>query len=266
MTSFENKPLTNEHPSDDVSPESVMSLMKGYMINVRRGDGDLRHCLLADIVVVDPETIRLIKSGEKRELSLGYNTSIVEVDGKNFMTNIRGNHLALVSSGRAGIATIRDSAKKIVGGKMAKSKITLFDDDIIEIEEVEDTGVVGEVELEKETPVMDSSDMVAAQQETNALLRRLIDLMESKSEMIVEDNMVEIEEITDEEVVIEETPEPMVDNDPVIEVDKDGDGHVKEDKIQDTYANFANVASEKKEPGDELQRTSWQNFYDNNKK
>ena len=44
-----------------------------------------------------------------RELSVGYTSDIEEKDGKYFMKNIRGNHVALCDAGRAGIAKIRDN-------------------------------------------------------------------------------------------------------------------------------------------------------------
>lgn len=143
IASFENKPFVDDHPQEDVSPENFRELSKGYMRDVRRGTGELSNCLICDIVVTDPETIEEIKSGRKRELSLGYDTRIINKDGKYVMTQIRGNHLALVDSGRAGCATIRDSAKQIankLGGiAMRKSKVTLFDEDIYEVEEIKET-------------------------------------------------------------------------------------------------------------------------------
>lgn len=155
IASFENKPFCNDHPEEDVSGENFRELQGGFIRDVRRGTGDLSDCLVGTIVVTDPEMIDLIKSKAKRELSLGYNALIEKDDtGRYIMTHIRGNHLALVDSGRAGIATIRDrKSTNILGGnsgmKMSKpaEKLSakesfirkLYDsDDVIEVKELSD--------------------------------------------------------------------------------------------------------------------------------
>lgn len=65
--------------------------------------------LVADLNVWDGEAIAGIESGEQRELSCGYGYDAVlqdgEADGQKYsivMTNIHGNHVALVVEGRAG--------------------------------------------------------------------------------------------------------------------------------------------------------------------
>ena len=164
IASFENKPFCEEHPEEDVCGSNYKELAKGYIRDIRRGKGDLSNCLIGDIIITDPEVIELVKNKEKLELSLGYTTNIVEdKDGHYKMVDIRGNHLALVDSGRAGIATIRDHAVdsyKIGGlngmGLFKKSKKPLFkrlyDEDIISVEEIteEDENAVDKVEEMKE--------------------------------------------------------------------------------------------------------------------
>ncbi len=109
IKSMNYKPLVNDHPEGNITPESVMQVSKGFMTNVRRGEGEFADCLIGDLIATDPEVIELIRTGGKRELSIGYTSDIVEVDGKWEMKNIRGNHVALCSAGRAGNAKIRDS-------------------------------------------------------------------------------------------------------------------------------------------------------------
>lgn len=109
MRSMNFKPLTDNHPSDNVTPDTVGSLQKGFMTNIRRGTGEFDGCLMADIVVTDPYVIDEIRSGRKRDLSVGYTADIEEENGQYVMKNIRGNHIALVDAGRAGNARIRDS-------------------------------------------------------------------------------------------------------------------------------------------------------------
>ena len=109
MRSMNFKPLTDDHPSENVTPDTVGSLQKGFMTNVRRGDNEFSECLMADLVVTDPYVIDEIRSGRKRDLSVGYTADIVDEGGQFVMKNIRGNHIALVDAGRAGNARIRDS-------------------------------------------------------------------------------------------------------------------------------------------------------------
>lgn len=97
MASFEGKPVTNEHPTEILTPTNIRGLNKGSAQNIRR-HGDY---LVADLMVYDADLIRLIKDG-KREVSCGYNANYEEYNGKLYQTNIEGNHIAVVDSGRAG--------------------------------------------------------------------------------------------------------------------------------------------------------------------
>ena len=109
IASFEGKPFTNEHPSELVNPENFNKYVKGHIQNVRRGKGKFKDNLVADIFVNDIGTIEDIQNG-KREISCGYECEDIEgEDGELYQTNIRGNHIALVSRGRAGSkVAIRD--------------------------------------------------------------------------------------------------------------------------------------------------------------
>lgn len=102
IASFEGKAFTDTHPSVDVTADNWSIYSKGDVRNVRRGKGDKSHLLLADIIIRDPVVINEIMSGAKREISAGYECEYVEKNGEYYQTNIRGNHVALVQSGRAG--------------------------------------------------------------------------------------------------------------------------------------------------------------------
>ena len=108
MASFENKPLTIEHPDVSVGPENYKDLSVGHIQNVRKGEYEGQPVMMADIMVNDAEAIRLIESGEMTELSCGYDCDITTGDNPE-QINIRGNHVALCEAGRAGIAMIVDS-------------------------------------------------------------------------------------------------------------------------------------------------------------
>lgn len=102
IASFEGKPITITHPTEFVTPENWSRLAKGLVQNVRRGVGDQKNDLIADLLVTDSVAINLIKNG-LREVSCGYEASYQQDEsGEGKQTRIIGNHLALVDQGRAG--------------------------------------------------------------------------------------------------------------------------------------------------------------------
>lgn len=113
LASFEGAIFTDEHPSEEVTTQNVQYLQRGFVKDVRRGSGADADKTLADIIVTDPVTIGEIVNDGKREISCGYTCEYVEQDGKIYQKKIRGNHVALVNSGRAGKdVAIKDSAVK----------------------------------------------------------------------------------------------------------------------------------------------------------
>lgn len=112
MASFEGKSVTNNHPPEQVDPENVKLYEMGHAQNVRRGTGEFKDFLVADLHIHDAELIDAIKAG-KRQISCGYECEYVERDGQIVQTNIRGNHVAVVDEGRAGVkASIMDNSIK----------------------------------------------------------------------------------------------------------------------------------------------------------
>lgn len=104
IASFEGKPFTIGHPAQFVDPENWKELAKGIVQNVRRGTGEFKDDLLADILITDAIAISLVENG-KRQLSCGYEAEYVHTGpGIGIQKNIIGNHLALVEEGRAGDA------------------------------------------------------------------------------------------------------------------------------------------------------------------
>ncbi len=128
LASFEGTIFTNDHPSSEVTTQNVQYLQKGFVKDVRRGEGADADKILADIIVTDSITIGEIVNDGKREISCGYKCEYVEQDGKIYQKNIRGNHVALVDSGRAGKdVAIKDNAVKTTRKEkffMAKTKNT----------------------------------------------------------------------------------------------------------------------------------------------
>lgn len=113
IASFNGKPITIKHPEDFVTTKNWSSLAKGIVQNARRGEGDQKNDLLADLLITDDEAIKLVKNG-LREVSCGYEAEYEQTDdGKGMQTKIVGNHLALVDEGRAGSAyAIKDHKLK----------------------------------------------------------------------------------------------------------------------------------------------------------
>ena len=118
IASFEGKPVCDEHPSEDVTPENYRRYMKGVCRDVRRGEGDLANCLVADLLIYDADLIQKIEGG-KREISCGYDCLWNPTGDASFdQLEIRGNHVAVVDKGRAGhMVAIRDSANQNKGGR-----------------------------------------------------------------------------------------------------------------------------------------------------
>lgn len=111
MASFEGKPVTNDHPTELVTPDNVARYEMGHIQNVRRGSGEFADFLLGDLHIHDAELINAVRNG-KRQISCGYECEYIEEDGKLYQSHIRGNHVAVVDEGRAGAkAAIMDSIK-----------------------------------------------------------------------------------------------------------------------------------------------------------
>lgn len=102
LASFEGKPVTNEHPDEDVKPENYSRYACGHVQNVHVGTGADSNKVLADLYITDPHLIDLIQHG-KREISCGYYAEERrDAAGRICQTRIRGNHVAVVRNGRAG--------------------------------------------------------------------------------------------------------------------------------------------------------------------
>lgn len=115
LASFEGKPVTDDHPLEDVTPQNSRTYLKGICRDVRRGIGEYNDCIVADLMIYDPILIDEITSKEKREVSCGYDC-FWELGNDNtiIQKQIRGNHIAIVKNGRAGHrVAVRDSKPEI---------------------------------------------------------------------------------------------------------------------------------------------------------
>lgn len=132
---FNNLPLTREHIEvdvDDVPKEKIVGSL-GDHATVEGG------YLKNNLIIYDKNDIDKVLSGTKKELSCGYRYTPVqesgEFEGQHYdfkMTDIIGNHVALVKQGRAGRdVMVADSSKSIL--EAIKEKImAVFDADLVE--------------------------------------------------------------------------------------------------------------------------------------
>jgi len=116
IMSLHGKPVTMDHPSDNVTPENWKDLAVGYVVNPHRGTGVSDSLLLGDLVLTDPEAIKSVRDGDIRELSVGYDSSYTQTGpGRGRQHNIVCNHLALVETGRCGpVCRIGDSMPAVL--------------------------------------------------------------------------------------------------------------------------------------------------------
>ena len=101
IASFEGKCVTEDHPPDSVTPENVTAYNSGHAQHIRRGTGEQSDLLVADLFITDPRLIDALRNG-LREVSCGYDCEYTEENGQIYQRRIRGNHIAVVPSGRAG--------------------------------------------------------------------------------------------------------------------------------------------------------------------
>ena len=114
IASFEGKPITNEHPTQNLDVNTVSLISRGHTQNIRP-EGDF---LVGDLFITDMGLIAEVENG-KREVSSGYLAAWVPMEnGTIEQQNIVGNHVAVVQSGRAGPrVAIQDSMPEEIKNK-----------------------------------------------------------------------------------------------------------------------------------------------------
>lgn len=117
IASFEGKPVTNAHPQENLTIDTISLAERGHAQNVRRS-GDF---LVGDLYIKDVVLKEDILNKIKREVSSGYECLWVPVgEHKYEQKNILGNHVAVVQNGRAGhMVAIQDSLEGKVAAKSA---------------------------------------------------------------------------------------------------------------------------------------------------
>lgn len=134
IPTFNNLPLTREHIEVDVD-----NVPKEKIVGSLGDHASFEYPYLKNnLIIYDKRDIDLVMSGKKKELSCGYRYTPVrqsgEAEGQHYdfvMTDIVGNHVALVKQGRAGRdVVVADSSKGIL--ETIKEKImAVFDNDLV---------------------------------------------------------------------------------------------------------------------------------------
>ncbi|NBI43452.1 DUF2213 domain-containing protein [[Haemophilus] felis] len=114
LNAFKGIPITDEHHGK-ITGNNAQSLVIGSVLSAGRQDG---KNLLADIVIHNTDPV----TKGKKELSVGYEVELemksgVTEDGEPYdaiQRNIKPNHLAIVSKGRAGNARLNMDAADAV--------------------------------------------------------------------------------------------------------------------------------------------------------
>ncbi len=102
MDSIGGLPLTLGHPPEKLTPDNYRKYAVGSVGTKVVGDKD-KGLIDVVLIVADAQAIEAIKSGETKQLSMGYEASIEEnSDGTYNQTRRIGNHIALVQKARAG--------------------------------------------------------------------------------------------------------------------------------------------------------------------
>lgn len=128
LSSFSNKPVTNNHPPELVDAGNSKKYSVGMSDPEVTKDGDF---VKATLNIIDQEAITSIESG-KVELSNGYTADIdwipgVTPEGEQYdaiQRNIKGNHIAIVERGRAG-PSCRVADNSPESGEATMAKITI---------------------------------------------------------------------------------------------------------------------------------------------
>lgn len=107
LASFTSLPLTIGHPPEMVDAKNWKKYAVGYTETEVARDGEF---VRVPLIVKDQAAVDAIEAGGARELSFGYICDLAFTPGKTpsgeeydaVQRNLRGNHLAIVSAGRAG--------------------------------------------------------------------------------------------------------------------------------------------------------------------
>ena len=131
MAGMAHRPVTNDHPSENVTADNWKRLAVGFAGGDVAQDGKFVRVPLA---LMDAQAIRDWEAG-KRELSVGYECDLNFTDGHTpdgepydaVQDNIRPNHIALCRTARGGPELRLDGAPPARGDDTVATKTITFD-------------------------------------------------------------------------------------------------------------------------------------------
>jgi hypothetical protein len=169
-------PITDEHPPEgEVNDRNIHRLIKGMTGTSPRIEGNLVVNVGA---VYDPALKEQIKRGDKRQVSIGFRTVVVdregEFNGKKYdrvQTKIRLNHLAFTKAGRCGeqCAIKADGGQQMFTLKIGKDTVTF------------DCPVQDQAFIEKMQPVF-----AEAQAKIDAIVAKALEVAEAGEKLDAE--------------------------------------------------------------------------------
>ena len=212
LSSFEGKPITDDHPQEQVTSDNFQIYAKGNIKNVQRGSGEYKDFILADLVIWDKELVNKIENG-KQAVSVGYSCDYEEHGKELWQKDIICNHIAIVDEGRAGEkAVIRDNLPKNeeeakMPEEVKKEEKEEKKEEVVEKDKCKDEAPEEEKEEKKETK--DSVDLAEVIQNLVSRVEALESRMGSQEKTGFDALEEEIFKEKKEEVD-EEAPEKII--------------------------------------------------------
>lgn len=160
IESARSAPVTIGHPAEDVTVHNAKDLMKGTLEGLPTR---LDDSLSATVVLNDADAISIVQE-QADELSIGQTCDLVLADEASEWDaekiNIRINHVAIVSKGRAGSARINDGVMMFdqahVDGLTAK-----LDASEVKVTALKDENIALQVKVDETTVALKEAKAVA---------------------------------------------------------------------------------------------------------
>lgn len=165
---FDLNPIVNEHTFlglDEVNAKGKQEGSVGQDLRIEKmmdSDGVEREFIIGTVNFTNLETVDIIMKGEKEELSTAYVNDLVKSENPNYdfeVIDIKGNHVALVTKGRAGskVRVINsDFINKNSNSTMKKNKYTVNGEEITSADLLK--VLKEEAEYHKDKPVDDKTE------------------------------------------------------------------------------------------------------------